>query len=330
MMISVKDIVAGYNEQPVLHDVGFDIAPGEFLGLIGPNGCGKTTLLRVISGVLPISAGQVSIRGGDVGTVPISVSGKTELSPSTPRDMRQTLRDVRQIGRRQLAQIMACLLQNLSLDLAFSVRDVVMMGRSPHLPRLGAETKKDFEVVRQSMRLCDVSHLAERPITEISGGERQRVLIAMCLAQEPKTLLLDEPTNHLDIGHQLSILDLIARLNRETGVTVVAVFHDLNLAAEYCQRLLVLDQGRVAAIGTPAEVLTAEMISKVYGATVLVQQNPLSGKPHVVLAAGMNHNRGDCPNCCVSKNGTVPFDAVDLDGTMSPQPEIEMKEEQKP
>lgn len=282
-MISVQNIVAGYNERPVLRDVGFDIAPGEFLGLIGPNGCGKTTLLRVISGVLPISAGQVSVRGSDV----------------------------RQIGRRQLAQIMACLLQNLSLDLAFSVREVVMMGRSPHLPRLGAETKKDFEVVRQAMHLCDVSHLAERPITEISGGERQRVLIAMCLAQEPKALLLDEPTNHLDIGHQLSILDLIARLNRQTGVTVVAVFHDLNLAAEYCQRLLVLDEGRVAAIGTPAEVLTAEMISKVYGATVLVQPNPLSGKPHVVLAAGMNHN-------------------IEPEGTMSARPDTEAKKERKP
>lgn len=279
-MISIQNIVAGYNEQPVLHGVGFDIAPGEFVGLIGPNGCGKTTLLRVISGVLPISAGQVSVRGNDV----------------------------REIGRRQLARIMACLLQNLSLDLAFTVCDVVMMGRSPHLPRLGAETEKDFEVVRQAMCLCDVSHLAERPITEISGGERQRVLIAMCLAQEPKTLLLDEPTNHLDIGHQLSILDLIARLNRQTGVTVVAVFHDLNLAAEYCQRLLVLDQGRVASLGTPAEVLTAEMISKVYGATVLVQRNPLSGKPHVVLAAGMNHN-------------------IEPAATMLVRPDIDVKEE---
>jgi iron complex transport system ATP-binding protein len=261
-MVSVENIIAGYDGRPVLRDVRVDIAPGEFLGLIGPNGCGKTTLLRVISGVLPAMQGQISVQGIDV----------------------------RKIGRRKLAQIMACLLQDLSLDLAFTVREVVLMGRSPHLPRIGGETSRDFEVAGQAMELCDVSHLADRPITEISGGERQRVLIAMCLAQEPRTLLLDEPTNHLDIGHQLSILDLIAKLNRQTGVTVIAVFHDLNLAAEYCQRLLVLNEGRVAGLGTPDEVLTPEMISQVYGATVLVERNPISNKPHIVLAAGMNHS----------------------------------------
>jgi iron complex transport system ATP-binding protein len=111
----------------------------------------------------------------------------------------------------------------------------------------------------------------------------------MCLAQEPRVLLLDEPTNHLDIGHQLSILDLIAKLNRQTGVTVAAVFHDLNLASEYCRRLLVLDGGRVAGWGTPEEVLSAETISRVYGANVFVERNPLSNRPHVVLAAGINH-----------------------------------------
>ncbi len=260
-MVSVQDIIAGYEQRPVLRDVQVSAAPGEFLGLIGPNGCGKTTLLRVISGVLPAMTGQIRIDGNDV----------------------------REIGRRKLARIMACLLQDLALDLAFTVREVVLMGRSPHLSRIGGETKRDFEVAENAMALCDVSHLADRPITELSGGERQRALIAMCLAQEPKVLLLDEPTSHLDIGHQLSILDLIAKLNRQTGLTVIAVLHDLNLAAEYCQRLLVLNEGRVAALGTPLEVLTAEMISTVYGTTVLVERNPLSGKPHVVIAAGVNH-----------------------------------------
>ena len=264
-MVSVEDIVAGYDGRPVLRDVRFDVAPGEFLGLIGPNGCGKTTLLRVISGVLPTMKGQVRVEGSGV----------------------------REIGRRKLAQIMACLLQDLSLDLAFTVREVVLMGRSPHLPRIGGETARDFDVARRVMELCDVSHLAERPITEMSGGERQRVLIAMCLAQEPRVLLLDEPTSHLDIGHQLSVLDLIAKLNRQTGVTVIAVLHDLNLAAEYCQRVLVVDEGRVAALGTPAEVLTAGMVSTVYGTTVLVERNPLSGKPHLVLAAGVGRGSGN-------------------------------------
>jgi iron complex transport system ATP-binding protein len=257
-MVSVQDIIAGYDGRPVLRDVRFDVAPGEFLGLIGPNGCGKTTLLRVVSGAMPAMHGQIAIEGNDLRT----------------------------IGRRKLARTMACLLQDISLDLAFTVRELVMMGRSPHLPRIGGETPHDFEVAENAMKLCDVSHLADRSITEISGGERQRVLIALCLAQEPRILLLDEPTNHLDIGHQLSVLDLIGKLNRQTGVTVVAVLHDLNLAAEYCGRLLVLNEGRVAALGTPAEVLTAEMVSTVYGTKVIVEKNPVSGKPHVVLASG--------------------------------------------
>jgi iron complex transport system ATP-binding protein len=258
-MISVQNIVAGYGGRSVLRDVALNVGAGEFLGVIGPNGCGKTTLLRVISGVLPVVRGEVRIHDAAL----------------------------REIGRHRLARTMACLLQDIALDLAFTVQEVVLMGRSPHLPRIGGETRRDFEVATQAMRLCDVVQLAERPVTGLSGGERQRVLIAMCLAQEPKVLLLDEPTSHLDIGHQLSLLDLIAKLNRETGLTVIAVLHDLNLAAEYCQRLLVLNDGRVVALGTPANVLTANMISAVYETAVRVEQNPLSGKPHVVFAAGV-------------------------------------------
>jgi iron complex transport system ATP-binding protein len=260
-MLAVENVIAGYGGEPVLRDVALHVARGEFVGLIGPNGSGKSTLLRVISGVLATTEGHVRVQG-------------TSL---------------REIGRRKLAKTMACLAQDFSLDLPFTAYEVVLMGRSPHLPRIGGETHRDFEIARQAMKLADVQHLAERPITEISGGERQRVLIAMCLAQEPEVLLLDEPTSHLDIGHQLSILDLITRLNRQTGVTVIAVFHDLNLAAEYCQRLLVLDRGRVAALGAPQDVLTTEMISQVYGTKVFIEPNPLSRKPHVVLTAGVNH-----------------------------------------
>jgi iron complex transport system ATP-binding protein len=257
-MISLDNVNAGYGARRVLQGVTLDVPPGDFLGVIGPNGCGKTTLLRVVSGVLPATAGEVRIQG-------------TNLPD---------------IDRRRLARTMACLAQDLSLDLAFNVRELVLMGRSPHLSRFGGETKRDFEVAQRAMELADVAPLADRPVTEISGGERQRVLIAMCLAQEPSVLLLDEPTNHLDIGHQLLILDLLARLNRETGLTVVAVFHDLNLAAEYCRRLLVLERGRVAACGAPHAVLTRELLQQVYGVSLLVESNPISGKPQIVLAAG--------------------------------------------
>jgi len=266
-MLSIRNIHAGYGSQLVLEDVSLEVADGEFVGLIGPNGGGKTTLLRVVSGVLPARQGRVLIQGIDL----------------------------QDIGRRRLARIMACLSQDLALDLAFTVREVALMGRAPHLPRLGQETHRDREIVERTMALADVAHLGDRPVTEISGGERQRAFIAMCLAQEPHVFLLDEPTSHLDVGHQLAVLDLIHNLNRGTGMTVLAVFHDLNLAAEYCDRLLVLKDGRVEALGAPEDVLTADMIRRVYGANVLTEQNPVSRKPHIVIAAGMNRSERGAP-----------------------------------
>jgi len=260
-MLSIENISAGYDAEPVLHDVTMKAEAGEFVGLIGPNGSGKTTLLRVISNILSPEKGQVLLDGVKL----------------------------QKITRRNLAKTMACLSQDLSLDLSFTVGEVTLMGRTAHLPRIGTETHKDIEIAESAMALADVSHLADRLITEISGGERQRAFIAMCLAQEPKVLLLDEPTNHLDIAHQLSTLDLIRKLNRKNGMTVIAVFHDLNLAAEYCDKLLVLDKGAVESFGPPETVLTSDMILRVYGARVFVEQNRVSNKPHIVLTADMNH-----------------------------------------
>jgi len=262
-VLTVENVSAGYGDKPVLHGVAMAAARGEFVGLIGPNGSGKTTLLRVMSGVLRPSDGTVRLKGADL----------------------------RGIRWRALARTMACLSQEIALDLPFAVREVVLMGRSPHLSQLGGETREDLEVAERCMALADVSQIADRPITEISGGERQRAFIAMCLAQEPEILVLDEPTSHLDIGHQLSVLNLVRKLNRDGGVTVIAVFHDLNLAAEYCDRVLLLNGGRVEAWGAPADVITAAMIGKVYGAKVLTEPNPVSGRPHVVLFARAGRER---------------------------------------
>ena len=263
-MLTVTSVRAGYGQHSVLHDVSFQVAQGEFVGLIGPNGSGKTTLLRVMTGVLPSTGGEVRLRG----------------------------RPMREIGRRRLAQVMACLTQEVNTDLAFTVREIALMGRAPHLPRIGRESPRDVEIAERALALADVMHIANRRITEISGGERQRAFIAMCLAQEPQVLFLDEPTSHLDVGHQLSMLELIRGLNRRDGMTVVAVFHDLNLAAEYCDRVLLLENGRARAAGTPAEVLTEEMIASVYRARVLIQPNPVSGRPHMVLSAKLAEDRG--------------------------------------
>ncbi len=261
-MLSIENISAGYDAKVVLQDVTMKANAGDFVGLIGPNGSGKTTLLRVISNILPPKKGHVLLDG-------------TKLQ---------------KISRRKLAKSMACLSQNLSLDLPFTVREVTLMGRTAHLSRIGTETHRDMDIAEEAMVLADVSHLADRLITEISGGERQRVFIAMCLAQEPAVLLLDEPTSHLDIAHQLSALDLIRKLNRKNGMTVIAVFHDLNLAGEYCDKILVLDDGVVESFGSPENVLTSDMILKVYGVKVPVERNPVSNKPHIILTADMNHS----------------------------------------
>jgi iron complex transport system ATP-binding protein len=264
-MLSIRNVSAGYGSQCVLHEVSLEVGRGQIVGVIGPNGCGKTTLLRVASGALPPMSGQVHVAG----------------------------EDIRRTTGRRLAKVMACLLQDFSLDLPFIIRDVVLMGRWPYLHRLGWETHEDRRIAQQAMELADVSHLADRSIVQCSGGERQRTFSAMCLAQQPQVLLLDEPTTHLDIAHQLSLLDLIRALNRQTGMTVLAVFHDLNLASEYCDGLVLLKRGRVDIQGAPQAVLTAERIRRVYGINVVVVQNPVSSKPHIVVHAGTDHPQSD-------------------------------------
>lgn len=260
-MLSLHNISVGYGGTLALRDVTMEVAQGEFVGVIGPNGCGKTTLLRVAAGTLLPEAGKIRLQG----------------------------RPLQGIARRQLARTVACLPQHVAVDLAFTVHELVLMGRSPHVSRIGSETKGDMEIVERAMALADVLHLADRPITELSGGERQRAYLAMCLAQEPSLLLLDEPTNHSDLRHQLSLLDVIVTLNCQARMTVLAVFHDLNLAAQYCDRLLLLDRGGIAALGPPQDVLTEETIYKVFGVTASVQHDPSSQRTHVVLAAGTDH-----------------------------------------
>lgn len=252
-ILELRSVSFGYGSLRVIDDLSLTISEGEMLGVIGPNGAGKTTLFRLMSGLNAPWNGTVLFKGKDISS----------------------------IGRRALARDMATMPQSVVQPFPFTVKEFVSLGRFPHRGRWNPLTVKDRSIIEQSLRSTDTDILQNRLISELSGGERQRVLLAQALAQGPRLLLLDEPTAHLDIGHQSSLLDLVGRLNRATGVTVIMVLHDLNCASEFCSRLVLLDKGSIKQAGTPAEVLTYQNIESVYQTVVVVKDNPVSHKPHV-------------------------------------------------
>src|SRR2546423_3081276 len=256
ILLDVAGLTFGYAKQPLLYAVHLQVRAGEMLGLLGPNGSGKTTLLRLISGVLRPQQGKVFLEG----------------------------RDLQQWGRRGAARRIAVVPQELHMPFAFTVEHMVGLGRTPFVNFLGSQTKHDQSIVQEAMQAAGIGTLAPRFFNELSGGERQRVIIAMALAQEPRLLLLDEPTSHLDIKYQVETLELVQRLNRERGVTVIAAMHDLNLAARYFPRLLLFQRG-IVADAAPAEVLEPGVLRRVYG--VDVQIGILRGAEHIsVLPPG--------------------------------------------
>jgi iron complex transport system ATP-binding protein len=253
-MVEVENLRAGYGTIVALRDVSLIVNRGEMMAVVGPNGSGKSTLLRVLSGVLVPMAGSIRVAGRELAAYP----------------------------RRRLARMTAVVPQETSTDFSFSIEEVVLMGRAPHLGRLGFPGEHDLSVAREAMARMGVEHLCGRGLQEISGGERQRVIIARALVQEPEILLLDEPTSHLDIRHQVEIYDLMAELNAERGITVMSVLHDLNLAAMYFRRVAVLSEGTVHSIGPSAEVLTYKTIKAVYGTEVYVALNEVTGAVNIL------------------------------------------------
>jgi iron complex transport system ATP-binding protein len=257
IMLDIDGISCSYGATPILQGVSFSIPRGGFTGIIGPNGSGKSTLLKCLSRVLPLERGQVLLDGKAI--------------------LRYT--------QNEIARRMAVVAQEQRSDFSFTAREVVQLGRIPHLGRWERENVKDHVAVQRAMELTGVTHLASRPLAELSGGEKQRVFLAMALAQEPEVLLLDEPTSHLDINYQIELMDLIKNLNCGLGLTVVTVLHDLNLAAQYCQNLILLDTGRVAALGPPEQVITVANIRTVYHSEVIITTHPVHHCPAVVLTA---------------------------------------------
>ncbi len=254
-MLEALALTLAYNGSPVVRDLSFSLARGQFVGLVGANGSGKSTVVRALSRVLPPVRGQVLLDGVNI----------------------------HRMSARELARRLAVVPQQVTVGFPFTAREVVLMGRAPHLTRFGLERERDYEIADRCLSLTGVAPFADRPITNLSGGERQRCLIARALAQEPDVLLLDEPTAHLDINHQIEILDLIRTLSAERGLATLVVLHDLNLASQYCDSLMLLAGGRLLAHGAPREVVTEEHIRAAYGADVQVRVQSSTGKPYVTL-----------------------------------------------
>jgi len=248
----------GDGKFPVLENVSFSISAGEFFIIIGPNGSGKTTLLKQICGIEKPTRGTIHIQGQPLSAYP----------------------------RRKLAHKIAMVPQLSYEDFPFRVMEIVLMGRSPHLGILGIEDEADRRLAHNAMRFTGIESLADRKLDQLSGGERQRVSIARAICQQPGIILLDEPTAALDLAHQVKIMDLMEQLKNEGRCTVVMVSHDLNLAAMYADRILLLNKGKIFDEGAPGEVLTFEKLERVYDCTLLVDDNPLGDYPRLIPVPG--------------------------------------------
>jgi iron complex transport system ATP-binding protein len=254
--LEMRNVALGYDHHPVLKDITFKALPGQLVGLIGPNGSGKSTIIKALSGLIRPDSGEILVAGHEIGSIP----------------------------RRELACLVGVVPQLPLLPSTFTAFEIVLMGRNPHLRLFESESRRDWDITREAMEKTGTTPLANRHVNELSGGEIQSLLIARVLVQETSAILLDEPTANLDIGRQMDMLGLIKNLCREKNLTVLASLHDLNLAAQYCDRLLLIDDTGIYAQGTPAEVITNMNIKQVYGVENCVYPHPANGLPTVLLS----------------------------------------------
>ena len=251
MRLSTTDITVELEAIRIVHQVRLSVEKGEIVGLIGPNGSGKSTFLRTVYRMLRPISGRVTL-GGD---------------------------DVWRLSARRAARRTGVVVQEGPVDFELTVREMVQMGRTPHKGVFARDNKKDEAIVENALKRVSMTDFADRPFPNLSGGEKQRTLIARALAQQPKLLVLDEPTNHLDIHYQMEILELVKKL----GITTLITLHDMNLAAAYCQRLYALFNGRIAAHGDPEKVLTPALLRKVFQVDAVVGIHPVTGRPHLAF-----------------------------------------------
>lgn len=255
-MLDVQSVSGSFNGRAVIERLSFSVQKGEMFGIIGPNGGGKTTLMNMLTNIHPLDTGRVDIAGASLSSY----------------------------SSRQLARTIAVLPQFIDQYFTFTVREMIALGRYPYQKGLIKQMSgEDERAIDRAMSRTDVSAFRHLPVHTLSGGEKQRVYLAQALAQEPELLFLDEPTNHLDINHQKNLLDSLQAWVRNVQLTVVAIFHDLNLASLYCDRLMLLDKGKAANVGTPGEVLTEERIHEVYGTKVKCLAHPALPGPIITM-----------------------------------------------
>ena len=259
-MIEIDSLFCGYGRKEVLRDINIHLKSGELAGILGPNGSGKSTLLLALAGVLPYRSGSIRVAG-------------KEIAVATAR---------------WRARQMASVPQRSELSFPFKCLSIVLMGRYPFLSRLGGYSRQDMDRALDAMEKTETIHLAQRMITEISGGEAQRVIIARALAQETETLLLDEATSSLDVAKKIQIFDLLWRKNIK-GTTLLCAMHDLNLAALYCRRLIFLKNGKVALDGLTEKTFNDENLSKIYETDIRVSRHPVTGSPQAHFVPGLDH-----------------------------------------
>jgi len=252
--VTVEGVGYQYSRAAVLRQVSLDVSPGEFFIIAGPNGSGKTTLLKIMAGIFKAQSGRISVRG----------------------------KPIQEYGKKAFARVVAYVPQAVDESFPFTVLQTALLGRTPHLGMLGIERQPDREIALDALAFTGVDHLANRRSEQLSGGERQRVQIARAVCQEPEILLLDEPTASLDPAHQIRIMDLMDNLRSARGLTVIMVSHDLNIAAMYADRILVLKEGAVVHCGAPADVLVPDILEETYGCRMMVDENPAGPFPRVL------------------------------------------------
>jgi iron complex transport system ATP-binding protein len=257
-VLHIADLSHSFDDQRILKAIGMDIPTGAFYIIIGPNGSGKTTLMKIMAGILAVQDGRITIMNRPIGSY----------------------------ARKELARTIAYVPQLVSTDVPFSVKELVLMGRAPHQGWLEFDSPDDLQIAEEAMAITGVAHLAERRLEQLSGGEQQRVMIARAVCQQAPVILLDEPTASLDLSHQIRIMDLMAHLRNEKGVTVVMISHDINLAAMYGRQLLLLNEGRVSRTGSPREVIDPKVLEGVYGCPLVVDESPVGPYPRVTPVPG--------------------------------------------